>query len=199
MLRITKNDMKSHGNTPIEAHVCPYWLDATKSCLISKQGLYLPVTEHILTYCRTGNHLFCAQFEQQVAGLPEHQNGSAKVVDRRQRKESDRRESARIFGSHSLQLTEIQDGDSPPSSLDKNATTIDLSAGGIRLQTHCELPVDSMVSFSMNGASGPPVQGIGRIKWCRPMEDGSVYQAGLVFTDGSTSGAMRRYLDSSPT
>lgn len=191
--------MESQNKIPVKAYVCPYWLDTTKSCLISKQGLYLPVSEHIQTYCRTGNHLFCPQFEQQVAGLPGYQSGSGKVTDRRQGKESDRRENARISGSHSLKLTELKEDGNATSLIDKNATTIDLSVGGIRLQTHCDLLVDSMVSFSMNGASGPPVQGIGRIKWCRPLDDGSVYHAGLVFIDGSTSGAMRRYLDSSLT
>ena len=191
--------MNSHNNIPVKVHVCPYWSDSTKSCLISKQGLYLPVPDHIHTYCRTGNHPFCPQFEQQGASLPEYQNGSGKVVDRRERKEEDRRKCTRISGSYSLQLAGLQEDGNTTSLLDKKATTVDLSAGGIRLQTHSELPVNSMVSFSLNSASGPPVQGIGQIKWCRSLMDSSVFHAGIVFSDGSTSGAMRRYLGSSLT
>ena len=201
--------MESQDNSSKETHVCPYWSASTKSCLASKQGLYLPVPEHILTYCKTSNHPFCSQFELQETDLVEYKNGSVKVVDRRERTvvdrrsriAADRRESARIAGRYPLQLAGLQEdgntGDTT-SLLDSKATTVDLSAGGIRLQTHCELAVNSMVSFSLNGSSGPPVQGIGQIKWCRSLEDGSVYHAGIVFTDGATSGAMRRYLGSSP-
>ena len=198
--------MESKDNIPVEIYVCPYWSDATKSCLSSKQGLYLPVPEHILTYCKTSNHPFCPQFEQQDTKLPEYQNGSGKVPDRRERKfadrrdrrAADRRECARVSGSYPLKLAGLQEDGNATSLLDTKATTVDLSAGGIRLQGHCELPVNSMVSFSLNGTSGPPIQGIGQIKWCRPLEDGSVYHAGIVFTDGSTSGAVRRYLGNSP-
>lgn len=205
-LHFADNDMESHNNVPVKVYVCPYWSDSTKSCLVSKQGLYLPVPEHIHTYCRTGNHLFCPQFEQQDADLPEYNNDSGKVADRRERKvvadrrdrkAADRRECARISGSYSLQLSGLQEDGNTSFLLDKKATTVDLSVGGIRLQTHCELPVNSMVSFFLNSASGPPVQGIGQIKWCRSLEDDSVYHAGIVFTDGFTSGAMRRYLGSS--
>lgn len=198
--------MESHNNVPAKVFVCPYWSNSTKSCLVSKQGLYLPVPEHINTYCRTGNHLSCPQFEQQDADLPEYKNDSGKVADRRERKvvadrrdrkAADRRECARITGSYSLQLAGLKEDGNTTFLLDKKATTVDLSVGGIRLQTHCELPVNSMVSFSLNGASGPPVQGIGQIKWCRSLTGSSVFHAGIVFSDGSTSGAMRRYLGSS--
>ena len=188
--------MKFRNNFPVAGHVCPYWSDSTKSCLISKKGLYLPVSDHINTYCRTDNYLLCSQFEEQGAGLPEYQNGSGKVVDRRKRKVADRRESARILGNYLLQLAGLQENGNTSFLLDKKATTVDLSAGGIRLKTSCELSVDSMVSFSLNDDSGPPIQGIGQIRWCRLIEDGSVYHAGIVFTDGSTSGAVRRYLGS---
>jgi hypothetical protein len=194
--------MESNNNIPVEVYICPYWSDSTKSCLSSKQGLYLPVPEHILTYCNTSNHPFCPQFEQKGTDLPENKNGSGKVPDRRERKfadrrdrkETDRRRCARISGSYPLRLAGLQEDGKITSLLDKKVTTVDLSAGGIRLQTHCDLPVNSMVSFSLNGTSGPPIQGIGQIKWCRSLEDGSVYHAGIVFTDGSTSGAVRRYL-----
>ncbi len=179
--------MESRNNCTVEVQVCPYWSDSTKSCLVNKEGLYLPVSEHIHTYCRTSNYPSCPQFEQQGTALQENQNGSGKVADRR--------ECLRISCSYSLQLAGLQKDGHTTSLLDKQATTVDLSLGGIRLQTHCELPVNSMVSFSMNGDSGgPPVQGIGQIKWCRPVEDTSVYHAGIVFTESSTSGAMRRYL-----
>ncbi len=195
--------MESRNNCTIKVQVCPYWSDSTKSCLVNKEGLYLPVSEHIHTYCRTSNYPSCPQFEQQGTALQENQNGSGKVadrrecivVDRREIRETDRRGSVRISGSYSLQLAGLQKDGHTTSLLDKQATTVDLSLGGIRLQTHCELPVNSMVSFSMNGDSGgPPVQGIGQIRWCRPVEDTSVYHAGIVFTESSTSGAMRRYL-----
>jgi hypothetical protein len=198
-LHFAGNDMESHNNIPVKVCVCPYWSESTKSCLSSKQGLYLPVPDHIHTYCRTGNHPFCPQFEQQDTDLLEYQNGSGKVADRRERKEADRRGCARISGSYSLQLAELQEDDNSTSLLDKKATTVDLSVGGIRLQTHCELPVNSMVSFSLNGTSDAPVQGIGQVKWCRSLDDGSVYHAGIVFTDSSISGAMRRYLGNSLT
>ena len=194
--------MESNNNFPVEVYVCPYWSDSTKSCLSSKQGIYLPVPEHILTYCKTSQHPFCPQFEQQGTDLVEYKNGSRKVPDRRERKfadrrsriAADRRKYTRISGSYPFQIAGFQEDSNTASLLDMKATTVDLSAGGIRLQIHCDLPVNSKVSFSLNGSSSPPIRGIGQIKWCRSLEDTSVYHAGIVFTDDVSSRAVRRYL-----
>lgn len=186
--------MESKNNIPVEVYVCPYWSDSTRSCLNSKQGLYLPVPEHILTYCKTSNHPSCPQFEQQPMDLLEYKNGSRKVPDRRERKSVDRRKYTRISGSYPLQIAGLQEDSNTASLFDTKVTTVDLSAGGIGLQVHRDLPVNSMVSFSLNGSSGRPIRGIGQIKWCRSLEDSSGYHAGIVFTDDVSSGVVRRYL-----
>jgi hypothetical protein len=186
--------MESNNNFPVEVYVCPHWSDSTKSCLSSKQGLYLPVPEHILTYCKTSNHSFCPQFEQQSTDLPEYKNGSEKVADRRERTSADRRKYTRISGSYPFRIAGLQEDSNTASLLDTKVTTVNLSAGGMRLQIPCDLPVNSMVSFSLNGSSGPPIQGIGQIKWCRSFEDSPVYHAGIVFTDNVSSGVVSCYL-----
>ena len=178
--------MASTPNFPAETVTCPYWLDSNKSCLICKKGLFLPVSKYISIYCRTENYSLCPRYEQYGADQIEYKTGSGKVADRRK--------YARIFSRFSLRYTGLR-RDGTHTALERTATTVDLSFGGLRFQGYQELPVGSIVSFSLNDCPGPPVQGVGQVKWSHPLNDATGFDAGVTFTEGSTSGSVRRLID----
>ena len=165
---------------------CPYWSISNRSCLYGKGGIYLPVTEHIHTYCQTPNYLSCPQLEGQPfagsLGLPkdEFQN---------------RRGYKRVPGRFVLRLLgRIKDEDLV-SVLDDQACTVDISPGGIRFESFREVPVDSLVSFSLVADSfEDPLEGVGRVKWCISLENAHVFHAGIAFTDTSVPSAVRNRL-----
>ena len=179
--------MASTPNVPAEIVTCPYWLVSIKSCLICKKGLFLPVSEYISIYCRTENYSLCPRYEQYGADRIEYKTGSGKVADRRK--------SARIFSSFSLRYTGLERDSTHTALLERQATTVDLSFGGLRFQGPHEPPVGSMVSFFLNDYPGSPVRGVGQVKWSRPLNDSTGFDAGMTFTEGSTSGSVRRLID----
>ena len=165
---------------------CPYWSISSKNCLYSKGGLYLPVTEHIRTYCQTPNYLLCPQFEGKAFTRSTGLLGEDAI---------NRRDHERIPGRFAFKLSGCLKDDDLVPLLDDSASTVDISPGGIRFESYREIPVDALVSFSLIADSeDQPLEGIGRVKWCKSLDNAPVYHAGIAFTDKSVPSAVRNRL-----
>ena len=167
--------------------VCPHWSRQDRSCLLSQGGLYLPVTEHVTVYCEGGNFTSCSQYMGQVL----HSDTDASVD-----KSMNRRKHRRVPGRFSFRLAE-RTGDALELDklIDDVATTVDLSAGGIRFESYRALSQGTEVFFSLNGNfSSPPLRGTGQVKWCRPLDNAPLYHAGISFSDKAIGAAISQRL-----
>jgi len=152
--------------------------------LYGRGGIYLPVAEHIQTYCQTSNYSSCpllegqpyASFEGAETNEFENRRGYERVPSR-----FAFRLSSRLQGEQNLEAL-----------LDDKACTVDISPGGIRFETYQVVTIDSLVSFSLVGdAFEEPLSGVGRVKWCMSLENAPVFHAGIAFTDKSVPSAVR--------
>lgn len=164
---------------------CPYWSLQGRNCLLSQGGLYLPVAEHIGTYCEGGNYSSCAQYTKRAFS-----SDTQEPIDERE----NRRRNVRVPGRFAFRLAEGTSGESG-ELLDDAALTVDFSLGGIRFESYRALSKDTKVLFSLNGDfSEEPVRGLGRVMWCRSLDDAPLYHAGISFTDKSVSLAIQNRL-----
>ncbi len=167
--------------------ICPHWSLTGRNCMLCKEGLYLPVAEHVATYCQTGNYTSCPQFlEALIHGdLP----GSSPMVER------NRRRYDRIPARFSFRLSEFLAEESLENPIDDSASTVDLSPGGLRVESCRPLAVDSRVRFFLTGdSSDSSLGGTGRVRWCRSLDNAPLYHVGIAFADPSFSRKIRSRL-----
>ena len=176
--------MASNNDNAAPDVICPHWSSVSRSCLLSKGGLFLPISAHINTYCLTVHHACCSQFIGSIAAGNEQgfDPGNA----------DNRRRYVRIPGRFSFRLSESHCHDLLEALMDDSASTIDLSPGGIRFESYRSLPVDTFVTFSLNSSfSEQPLSGTGQVKWCASLENAPLFHAGIAFADDSISSAIR--------
>ncbi|PLX48514.1 MAG: hypothetical protein C0613_10860 [Desulfobulbaceae bacterium] len=166
---------------------CPFWLPTcNQACSLTSRGLYLPLPEHILRFCDTSSWRLCPRYVSQGDPLRPFQR-STQHVDK-----EGRRRHRRFSRHHQLFLV--------AAALDNQrrearARTIDLSAGGMRIETACALPQNSRITFTF--AQGSPFldcTGTAEIRWRRPAGHAGFQQYGLRFTDAANSLPLQEYL-----
>jgi hypothetical protein len=161
-------------------------------CSLCSEGLFIPLENHLEIYCRTEAFTMCMQYslssESCHRSLPEN---TAAPHDNRRR-------HIRVEGRHRLTLMRLnRSGTSAPQAATL-ARTIDLSIGGLRLQTAEPLASDTVIQFSFDECAPHfPVAGTATVKWCHPLPDSSEYQSGLAFANEQTAEAMGIYLRTS--
>jgi hypothetical protein len=168
---------------------CPYWSPTSLKCSLCNEGLFIPLENHIEVYCRTEAYTICMQYslrsEFYHRFLPEN---TASPHDNRRR-------HIRVQDRHHVTLTPFHRPATPASQVSTPARTIDLSIGGLRLQTVEPLVNDTVIQFSFEDFTPDfPLAGTATVKWCHRLVDSSEYQAGLAFTNDQTAEAMGRYL-----
>ena len=152
--------------------VCPGWSVKNRSCLLSRNGLFLPMTEHVALYCEGGNYRSCTTY---VSHMVEEQQQQEGLMNRRRHE--------RIPCRYSFHLAEYMEDESL-RLVDDSALTIDYSAGGMRFESSHPLNEGAIVHFTLNDdLLLEPLHGLGQVKWCRSMENRPLYQAGVAFAD----------------
>ncbi len=167
--------------------VCSHWSPISKSCLLHQGGLFIPVDEHIKIYCQNSNYLTCQHFSEQA---------KPRASSTWEEKEENRRRFKRIQKRYYLRLSEYKPSAIAEVPIDECACTVDLSAGGIRLEScHC-LALDSLISFYLDKEfSGSGLRGIGKVRWCKTLENTPLFHVGLDFLDDVAALAIREHLD----
>lgn len=168
----------SPAKSCVQQLVCPHWSPQDRSCLLSREGLYLPVAEHVQIYCEGGNYASCSQY-MNLALRPDTVASVDKGVNRRRHR--------RVPGRFFFRLAEST-GEELDRLIDDAAITVDLSRGGIRFESYRALSEGTEILFSLNGDfSGTPLRGVGRVKWCRSLDNAPLYHAGISFLDGTVA------------
>jgi hypothetical protein len=166
----------AEGTVCLQHRVCPHWSPSNRACLLVKDGLFLPVEQHITAYCTSNHFTSCRQY-QLLAGaeIRSSEDDSLPV---------NRRRSIRIPSHHVFRFSEITGSDQRPGRRDDDAWTIDLSNGGLRFASRWLLIPDTVIHFTLEteGAAAN-LEGRGRVVWSEPLESTPMFHAGLVFTE----------------
>lgn len=163
---------------------CPYWApDSDQPCTMTVSGLYVPLKVHIITFCKT----------EQADECPHYIRGSRLLRKaprmRNLLQEEGRRRHRRFAGRYSLIVsTAVRPEASGNQLLDRGASTIDLSIGGMRIETAAMVPETSKICFTFGDDFWlPGFAGLAEVRWRRQIETSNRYEYGLGFVDSQTS------------
>ena len=152
-------------STPVH---CPHWNSVARLCLLAEDGLYLPVPRHIADFCEGGGQVFCPHFRARA-------DRATRVTNRRR--------SVRLSERHLFRFSEIsslgQSADVPGAE----AWTLDLSDHGLCVAATCKLRPDTAICFQLEGNGSPGREGLGRVVWCQPLANTSLFELGVALLD----------------
>lgn len=151
---------------------CPYWLAKSRKCLISRQGLFIPLESHISNYCTTLRHTHCRLYVDELFV----QQANNKVSKFNRRKDN------RFPAGHQLTLHQVTGAKSRRKAAYKTVYTTNESAGGLQVRTQSPLFDGALVSFSYKSpADVSKTEKLARVMWCKYQKDSLIYLAGLSF------------------
>lgn len=179
--------MTKTGNAP---NKCGYLCtDEDQACSMTKGGIYLPLKEHIEMFCKTPHFLECHQY---VRGS---KIGAKTGLEETYYRDNGRRQFRRLPDLLSLSLANCDEAGRPCHLIDGNACTIDLSPGGMRLESCQRLSPNDLIAFTFGPHfSTPNLVGVGQIMWSTASNQPDMYHAGLAFLDATTKQAIGHHM-----
>ena len=174
---------------------CPFWSMASKKCSIGRNGLFIPLDDHVEAFCKTTHFVACNQYtlysENQIC-----------LLENVRKSVENRRKYMRIERSHDVTLVknfkprQLESQFSYEAQFSYKARTIDVSSGGMRMAINNPLLHDTTVHCSFDNSFPPGLHEVTvRVEWCNKQIDEPGYQAGLSFKEDDIVEAMGRYLD----
>ena len=164
--------------------ICPFWSTESKKCRVCKDGLFIPLEEHITAYCTSKDHHHCLQYSLHA---PKDIKSANNIANRRQ--------SLRLQLSNQIQLVKLIQSGEIIQQLSEQAETLDISTIGMRLQTSVPLLNDTVIQFAFNGNFPAALRsGAGVVEWCNKQIDAPGYQAGISFQSTKVIEAIIQYL-----
>lgn len=95
---------------------------------------------------------------------------------------NERRRFHRFSEQICLKLYVRDQGGGMPGLNNFTVRTLDVSRGGLRIESPRELAAGSMVGFELaDDVASPRVTGIGEVKWCRQSRKSDNYEFGIAF------------------
>ncbi len=163
-------------------------LNEEQACSLTKGGIYIPLPEHIEMFCKTPHYIECEQYSRGQKLSSELPSDEAFI-------DNGRREFRRIPDILALTLASCDETGHPCQILDAHACTIDLSPGGMQLESRHALMMNNLIAFTFGPHfSTPNHTGIGQIRWCREVNEPDLFHAGLSFIDASTKQALGHHM-----
>jgi hypothetical protein len=157
---------------------CPYYQpDGNGDCQMTRGGLYIPLAAHIEIFCKTINYSSCPQYIRGLTLLKESYCLQAETTD-------SRRQFPRIRNRLPIVISSCDEKGQPVKVIDRDAITLDLSLGGVKISSNSEIPSNKILHFSFQeDLKRNPVTGVGEVRWSRRAEGPLPFQAGLSFLD----------------
>ena len=164
---------------------CPYWQESSLECKVTKGGLYLPMPAHVETFCRNENFIQCHQYVRGGA-----RPGFSLADD-----QMSRRRHHRMPARLALRLLDPEASDQE-AVLCEDARAVDLSLGGLRLESGMNFPVNRKLRLVFgDDFAVPSWVGEGEVRWSREASSEiPCFYAGIAFTDSHTQEAVSRHL-----
>lgn len=171
---------------------CPFWaVNNKEECGISNGGMFIPLPEHITLFCLSSNYLKCRQYIRgcELVMVDEEHVENNFLVTR------DRRRMRRFPEQIYLEFIISPSNNDGQKGRNYKAKTLDVSLGGLRVESFNELATDTVVSFILNPQfSSEDLLGVGEVKWCKPQNGTNKYESGISFSNYSTSEGMKQFL-----
>ena len=160
---------------PPKNSTCPYWSSFDRSCMLVKNGLFLPLYQHVTSYCLNVRHPLCSHYQSLACAGENHDKDWEHRLERRQ--------FIRTPCRQAFRFSEITADKMMPSLEHENTWTIDISEGGLGFVSRQLLPRETIIRFSLEGDDSiPPRKGKGRIAWTKPFEIRPLFYIGMAFT-----------------
>ena len=171
---------------------CPYWaLESYSECGLSKGGVYIPLPEHVQMYCLSGNYDLCCQYVKGFGLMSDQEERQVNEFSGNGERRSVRRYPEQLY--FDLAVCDRHSGLSAMNTC--KAKSLDVSLWGLRIESSCEFARDAVVSFILDPEfSSEQLLGVGEVKWCSPRKDSRMFEAGIAFSNYSTSEKMRAFL-----
>lgn len=165
---------------PLKAK-CPYRpTKNSEGCGIANGGVYLPLPQHMNMFCLSSRYIQCHQYvkgcEHIMAREESRKKGAGQI--------NERRKFPRISQQLYLKMY-VSDTDLDSSKIhDFKARTLDISLGGLRIESPRELTPGSIVCFETDEEiTSRKISGIGEVRWCKPSVKSDSYEFGIAFPD----------------
>ena len=171
---------------------CPFWdKNDKKTCRLVESGLFIPTREHILHFCENESFVQCYHY---VGKSVPQENLVRKSNNRPLR---NRRLYTRIPTREKLSVSRYSmANETNEDIIDSQAMAVDLSLGGMQIETNEEIHLNQIISFSFDENFHPPgFKGKGEIRWIQQDESQDYpSNAGLAFVDTETTNTVRNHL-----
>lgn len=170
---------------------CPFWDKSKKTCRLADIGLFIPTHDHILSFCENEFYMKCGHYVGKLHTQEKPINGGTS------RPLKNRRHYTRIPTSQMLAVSRYSLArEEDEAVLDDRASAVDLSLGGMRIETLAPININQIVSFSFDEHFHPPgFKGKGEVRWIqRDESQGAPVNAGLAFVDQETTETIRNHL-----
>lgn len=151
---------------------CPFWTEETRRCSIGRNGLFIPLESHILSYCKSSHFKKCSLYKTELTMVESGREGSFYNRRKHHRNPTKQQVVLRYFDDNGHCIL-----DRP-----KSADTVNLSAGGMQVCTGEPLMNETIIHFSfLTSSSKDKQKGLARVTWCRYEKEAKRYTAGLSF------------------
>lgn len=158
---------------------CPSWDACRNVCLQVKDGLFLPVAQHVTAYCQSSRHPSCPHFRLQTTT---HDGGPRLHASRPERRRSDRIATHRLF-----RFSETSTSSKSVATEQDDAWAIDLSDTGARFASARHFLSGTAIHFLLAADDTTAcTEGIGQVIWSKPLGNTSLFQTGIAFTEQRT-------------
>ena len=181
-------------NNSTKDDYCPFWDKfGERTCRLVESGLFIPTRDHILHFCENESFIKCYHYVRgKNSPGPDALNGNG---DERLLK--NRRLYTRIPTMQKLTVSRYSLAkEANEDILDEQALVLDLSLGGMRIETSAPININQIISFAFDDQFHPPgFVGKGEIRWIRhdQIED-APSNAGLAFVDAETANTVKSHL-----
>ena len=171
---------------------CPFWdMQGKRTCRLVESGLFIPTRDHIMNFCENESFVKCYHYIGKSTPQKKIVNES------KNRPLHNRRLYTRIPTNEKLSVSRYSMAhESNEDMIDSQAMSVDLSLGGMQIESSEKFYINQILSFSFDEKFHPPdFKGKGEIRWIHQDEsqDSQSY-AGLAFIDKETTNAVRNHL-----
>lgn len=177
-------------NAKSNTEICTFWSESANKCRVCKDGLFIPLDEHIEAFCKSPDHRQCLQYSL-------HAPSSESIKERFLSEAANRRQYIRVETKNNIRLIKLIKSGEVLEHMSEPAHTLDVSRIGMRLKTDIPLVDDSVLQFAFDDKSPYSVKsGTGIVEWCNKQIDTPGYEAGISFQTDNIIQAVEKWLRS---